>query len=329
MHAPLLYLSAAEVRRALPMSDAIDAMREAFLQLDKGSVTMPPRGRMDIPEHNGTLLLMPCQEGHSSRMSVKLVSLFTDNHKRNLPLIHSTVILSDAESGLPLAILDGASLTAIRTAAVCGLATRHLALPDAATAAIFGAGIQARSQLEALCTVRPIQQARVFDIEPAATAAFAREMRDKLEIDIQPAESARQALEDARIVCTATTASEAVFQDTDLAPGTHINAVGSYKPHVVEIPTATVSRARVVVDQRAAALEEAGDLLTPIRKGVITADHIRADLAEVVTGKVEGRTDAEQISLFKSVGLAVQDLYAAIRTVENARRQQLGIQLPR
>jgi ornithine cyclodeaminase/alanine dehydrogenase-like protein (mu-crystallin family) len=329
MNVPLLYLSAAEVRRALPMSDAIDAMRVAFLRLDEGHVTMPPRGRMDIPEHDGTLLLMPCQERQSGQMSVKLVSLFTNNRERDLPLIHATVILSDAESGLPLAIMDGAALTAIRTAAVCGLATRYLALPDAKTAAIFGAGMQARSQLEALHAARPIEEARVFDIEAAAAAAFAREMSEKLGIDVRPAESSRQALANAQIVCTATTASEAVFQDAELLPGTHINAIGSYKPHVVEIPAATVCRARVVVDQRSAALEEAGDLLNPIQQGMITADHIRAELAEVVTGKLAGRTDDDQITLFKSVGLAVQDLYAAARTVENARRQQLGIQLPR
>jgi ornithine cyclodeaminase/alanine dehydrogenase-like protein (mu-crystallin family) len=311
------------------MPDAIEAMREAFFQLTSGHVVMPPRGAVDFPEQNGTLLLMPCAGGRNGRFTVKLVSLFTDNHERDLPLIHSLLVLSDATTGMPLAICDGAVITAIRTAAASGLATQHLALPNAQCAAIFGAGVQARTQLEAVCAVRPIERARVYDVHREAAELFATQMSELLGIEVQPAESPAEALESAHVVCTVTTSGSAVFRDGQLAPGTHINAVGSYKPHVVEIPPETVRRADVVVDQREAALEEAGDLLTPIREGIITPDHIRAELGELLTGRASGRRDDEQITLFKSVGLAVQDLFAVQRALENARRLGLGRTLPR
>ncbi len=326
---PLLYLNSEEVRRALPMPDAIIAMKEVFIQLSKGQVMVPSRQHIDIPDEKGTALIMACHSGVDKLFSVKFITLFDNNRNLGLPLIQAMVILSDAISGIPLAIMDGGALTAIRTGAASGAATDMLARPDAHLAVIFGAGVQARTQLEAVCSVRPIRQARVFDPNPAQADRFAEEMANRLRLPIERASSPAQALTGADVVCTATPSPIPVFQDCELPPGTHINAVGSYKPQVSEIPPDTVCRARVVVDHRTSALEEAGDLLIPLKQRRIDESHFSTELGEVLTGRAPGRQNQEEVTLFKSVGVSIQDLCAARRVLENARSRNLGIELPR
>lgn len=321
--AALLYLSHADVRRALPMADAIEAVQAAFRQLSEGRVTMPARSSMEIPEANGVVLLMPCYAAGTQRVSLKLLTQFADNGRLGLPLIQAVVLLAEAVNGRLLAMVDGSAITALRTGAASGVATRWLASPNADTAAIFGAGVQARTQLEAVCTVRQIKQARVFDCGRTLAEAFAEDMSARLGIPVLATPSAAEALAGAQIVCTATTSPTPVFEDRDLAAGVHINAVGSWRPRTAEIPPDTICRARVFVDHRVAALEEAGDLLIPLQEGRITAEHIRAELGDLIANRVAGRQTRDEITLFKSVGLAVQDLFAAARAVENAR--QLGI----
>jgi len=325
--AALLYLSPADVRRALPMADAIEATQAAFRQLADGRVTMPARSRVEIPEANGVVLLMPCYAAGTHRVSVKLLTQFADNDRLGLPLIQAVVVLADAVNGRLLAIMDGSAITALRTGAAAGVATRLLASPSADTAAIFGAGVQARTQLEAVCTVRPIKQVRVFDCRRAPAEAFAQDMSARLGIPVLAASSAAEALAGARIVCTATTSTTPVFEDRDLAAGAHINAVGSWRPRTAEVPPDTICRARVFVDHRAAALEEAGDLLMPLQEGRITAEHICAELGDLIANRVVGRQTSDGITLFKSVGLAVQDLFAAARALENARHLGIGTAL--
>lgn len=326
---PLLYLSAAEVRRALPMPEAIEAMREAFVQLSNRQVAMPTRLRLDVPEHHGLLLLMPCHAASTQRLSLKVVIQYSDNRALGLPLIQALVLVADAANGQPLAIMDGATVTALRTGAASGLATDLLARPDADVAAIFGSGVQARTQLEAACVVRPIRQAWVFDQDPACAEAFAADMTARLGLPVARAETPAQAMRDALVICAATTARTPVFHDGDLRPGAHINGVGSWKPEVAEIPADTVRRARIVVDHRESAHEEAGDLLMPLAQGLIRPEHLQAELGDVLAGRVPGRQDADEITLFKSVGVAVQDLFAAERALRNARRLGIGIELPR
>ena len=210
-----------------------------------------------------------------------------------------------------------------------GAATETLARPDAAVAAVFGAGVQARAQLEAVCCARHIGRARVYDVNAAGADQFAEEMSRKLNLPVERAVNSAQALEGASVVCTATTSATPVFQDHELAPGAHVNAVGAYKPNVTEIPSATVCRAHVVVDHRPSALEEAGDLLVPLKQGLIQERHFSTELGEVLAGRSPGRRNATEITLFKSVGVAIQDLCAAARAFENARRFNLGIELPR
>jgi len=323
----LLYLSAADLRRALPMRAAIDAMRDAFGQLSRGDVTLPTRLRLDARAEHGAALIMPCHSSAEKMFSLKMVTVFDDNPQRGLPLVQATVLLTDGATGTPLAVVDGASLTAIRTGAASGLATDLLARADAATAAVIGTGVQARTQLEAICCVRPIRLAWVYSRNAESAERFAAEMSQQLGLTVKRAGSPSAAIQDADIVCTATGSTTPVFEDRDLPPGAHVNAIGSYRPDMIEIPSATVRRARVVVDHRAAALEEAGDLLAPYREGLIAESHFSTELGDLVLGRSAGRTSAADITLFKSVGVAIQDLCAARRALENARRLGVGMVL--
>jgi ornithine cyclodeaminase/alanine dehydrogenase-like protein (mu-crystallin family) len=325
MNSPqLLFLSAADIRRALPMKAAVNAMKSAFASLSAGEALVPLRSHVEMPEHHGILLLMPCYLPSAKALSLKAITLFDGNTARGLPRIQALVTLYDGATGQPLAVMDGAVLTALRTGAASGAATDLLARREAATAAILGAGVQARTQLEGICAVRPIRSVRVFDAVAGAAEAYAREMSAALGIEVVAAASAREAVGEADIVCAASTSRTPVFADTDLKPGTHLNAVGSYQPAVQETPTETVLRARVVVDHRESALAETGDLIIPIQQGRFSADRITAELGEIISGAKPGRADDQEITLFNSVGVAIQDLVAAQCVLANAQKQALG-----
>jgi len=324
----MLVLNAAEVRQALPMETAIEAMKQAFAALSDGRAEVPPRIHLPVRPHDGVSLVMPAlvQDAQGDAMTVKVVSLFDGNPRRGLPRIQAAVLVLEADTGRPTALLEGATLTAIRTGAASGAATDLLARPDCKTAAIFGVGVQARTQLEAVCTVRSIETVWVYDPIASGVEAFFTVVAGQgpIPADVRPASTPQQAVAEADIICTATTSQVPVFAHADLKPGVHINAIGSYQPDVREIPPETVVDALVVTDSRELALNEAGDLIQPIRNGLIDADHIHADLGELVLGRKPGRTDAEQITLFKSVGVAVQDAIAARAAVAQAERLKLG-----
>jgi ornithine cyclodeaminase/alanine dehydrogenase-like protein (mu-crystallin family) len=324
----LRILSGPDVVKALPMKDAVEAMKDAFRSLSTGQAVAPQRIHIHTREPAGDALFMPSYLPGEHRMGVKVVTLFEKNREKGLPLIQALMVLLDGTCGRPLAVLDGAALTAIRTGAASGAATDLLARPDAAKVAVFGAGAQGRTQLEAVCAVRAIQEAKVFDMDQALAATFAREMGESLAIPVEVAASPGEALDRADVVCTATTSKGPVFSDSDIEPGAHINAVGSYKPDRREIPSKTVKRSRVVVDHRPAAMEEAGDLIMPMKDGLINEKHIHAELGEIVAGKKKGRETEAEITFFKSVGNAIQDLAAAQKTLANAERMNLGILAP-
>ena len=326
----MLILNASDVRRALPMPLAIDAMKEAFAAFSGGRALVPHRTHLAIAPHAGTTLIMPgfidAADPAQQALAVKVVSVFDRNPEQGLARIQAAVLVIDPETGQPTALLEGATLTAIRTAAASGAATDLLARRDCRVLAILGAGVQARTHLAAICAVQPIKEVRIYSPAPDQIAAMIGEVsrNESLTARLVAAPSARAALHGADIVCTTTTSKEPVFDDADIAAGTHINAVGSYTPDAREGPGKTVARAMVFVDSRSAASEEAGDLIQPLLAGLIDQDHIRAELGEVVLGCALGRTDDRQITLFKSVGLAVQDAAAAARAVANARRLHLG-----
>ncbi len=317
-------LSQDDLKQALPMAEAITVMKEAFTILSTGSVLMPERTHIDIPTHQGTALFMPSYADHFGKIGLKSVNIYPNNPRHGLPCIQGMVCLLDGKTGTPQALLNGTYLTALRTGAASGLATDLMARPEADRVALFGAGIQARSQLEAVCAVRSVQQVRVFDLVTEAAAVFAEDMSHKLDVEVLVAESPQDAVRSADIICTVTVSTVPVFDHSDLRPGVHINAVGSYQPHVQEIPTDTVLQSRLVVDQRSAALHETGDLIIPIQKGLMEPTHIQADIGEIVTGQIQGRTSESEITLFKSVGVAIQDLAAATRALETAEAKNLG-----
>lgn len=319
----LRLFSAADVRAALPMSEAIAGMKQAFAQLSDGRADAPLRTHLGITPDDSTLV-MPAYVPDNHALAIKIVSVFGSNSARHLPLIHALVLALDDATGRPLALMEGGALTAIRTGAASGAATDVLARADARVAAVFGSGVQARTQLEAICTVRPIEEVRVFSLVGAE--AFIEDMagRGPVPAAIHLSTSAAEAVHGADIICTATTARTPVFDGADLKPGAHLNAIGAFTPQMQEIDPTTVQRATVVVDSRAAALEEAGDLILPLEAGLISAEHIYAELGEILLGRLPGRTSPEQITFFKSVGIAVQDAVAAQLVLQNGAALGLG-----
>ncbi len=324
----MLVLTAEDVRQALPMREAIEAVKRAYAAVSDGRVEMPLRSRLPVAPHDALSLFMPAyaRSDQGEALAVKVVSLFPQNPARGLAYIQAAVLVLEPDTGRALALLEGGSLTAIRTGAAGGAGADVLARGDSKVAAIFGAGVQGRTQLEAACCVRPIQRAWIYDADTRRAAAFAAEMAGRAPIprDLRVADSPAQALHDADIVCTATTARTPVFSDSDLKSGVHISAVGSYTPDMQEIPAETVKRSLVVVDARSAALAESGDLIQPIQAGIFGADHVHAELGEIVLGRKSGRSSPTQITYFKSVGIAAQDVMAAQLAVDNARRLGLG-----
>lgn len=320
----LRILSGQQVRQAVTMNDVIDAMHEAFVELSAGRAEMPIRAQISIDKPQGTALFMPSYMSPAKMIGVKTVTLFEDNRKNNIPYIQGMVCLLDGTNGAPRAVLDGMTITAIRTGAVSGLATRLLSREDAKTCGVFGAGVQGRTQLEAVCAVRNITKVYIYDMFTESSRKFAKEMGESLGVEIVVAATQQEAVQDADVICCATISETPVFRDSDLPDGVHINAVGSYKPHVQEVPEEMVLRSRLYVDHRESALEETGDLIIPIRNGSMTEQHIVAEIGQVAAGEAPGRVSDDEITFFKSVGVAVQDLAAATAALRKAEEQGIG-----
>lgn len=329
----MLILTAEDVKKALPMQETIEAMKHAYASLSDGKADVPLRTRLSIPSQQAVSLFMPAyvQAEGGDALAVKVVSLFPGNpeRERRLAFIQAAVLVLDAETGRVVALLEGSSLTAIRTGAGSGAAIDLLARPDSKVVAVFGAGAQGRTQLEAACSVRKIESAWVFDAFVGRAEAFVREMAGKGPIpgDLRVASDPGQAVSEADIVCTATTSNTPVFADADLKSGAHVSAIGSYTPEMQEVPAETVARALVVVDSRSATLAETGDLLRPMQAGLFGKEHIHAELGEILLGRKTGRGSPDQITYFKSVGVAVQDAMAAQLALQNARGQRLGVKV--
>ncbi|NLF10892.1 MAG: hypothetical protein GX597_03805 [Anaerolineaceae bacterium] len=326
----LRVLSGDDVRRAITMAEAIQAVKEAYIQLSAGQAIVPLRTSVPVEGRGGVTLFMPAYLAKSDAMGAKIVSVFPGNLAQGLPTIHAMVIVVNAETGQPNAIMDGTYLTALRTGAASGVATDLLARPDARVVAIMGAGAQGRTQLEAVCAVRPIEKVWVLDANPEAAALYVEDMRRRgrpIPEAFSIAASSSEALRDADVICTATTSTRPVFADAELKPGAHINGIGAYTPEMQEVPAETVARSRVVVDSRSATLAEAGDLIIPIQQGMMTADDIHGEIGEVAAGLIPGRQSAEEITFFKSVGVAVQDVAVAGAILRRAAELGLGIEV--
>ncbi len=327
----MLILNSSQVRQALPAADAVRAMQQAFLAISAGQITMPVRTHLDFADRQGTTLVMPACVRVEDResLAIKVVSVFANNPQRGLPRILAVVNVFDPQTGQPIAILEGTTLTEIRTAAASAAATEALARPCSDTMAVIGAGVQARSHIEAICCVRPIRKIHVSSRTRDSAERLVNEIRVNYpDQQFEVFDNADDAITAADIVCTVSTSSQPLFQPASIQPGTHINAVGSYQPHVVEIPGQVVRQARVFVDHRQSALDEAGDLIQPLEAGLISADHILGEIGQVIGGSLDGRTDESQITLFKSVGNAVEDCLAASGAIQGAQQRGLGTEIP-
>ena len=322
-------LAAEDVRRALPMADAIAGMKEAFGRLAAGEADVPLRSRVQVPRRGATALFMPAYLAGSDDLALKVVSVFPGNPALGLPMLHAAVLVLAADTGRLLALLEGAALTAIRTGAASGAATDLLARPDARTVAIIGSGAQARTQLAAVCTVRDIHAVTVFSPTAGHAAAFAAAMAGKgpIPAQVRPVSDPDEAVAGADIVCAATTSTTPVFDGRRLRPGTHVNGVGSFTPAMCEIDLVTIQRARVVVDQREAMAAEAGELIHALQTGALTAGAVTT-LGEIINGHAPARQSADEITFFKSVGVAVQDLVAARIALAHAQAADLGRTVP-
>jgi len=313
-----------EVRSALPMEKAIKAMRAAFGLLSRNKVKMPERSLIKINEYDATSLIMPVYAEHFEHISIKVINAFNQNPGKGLDRVHGLLLLFDGRSGKPVAMFEGRAITSIRTGAASGLATDLMARDDVVTAAIIGAGVQGKAQLEAISLVRSIRKAYVYDLDTVTAERFADEMSRLLNLDVAVSSSAADAVSCADVICTATVSRTPVFMDRNVATGTHINAIGSFKPDHQEISEETLLRSRLVVDHRLSVLSETGDLIIPMGKGVFKETDIWAELGDLVLGHKIGRENDHQVTLFKSVGSAIQDLAAATAAFKIAETNDIG-----
>jgi ornithine cyclodeaminase/alanine dehydrogenase-like protein (mu-crystallin family) len=323
----MLVLNRVHIEKLLDLDRLIDALASAMADLSAGRASVPPRIAAFVPEHDGLLGAMPGYVPSLGVLMSKLVTLFPGNAGTPLPTHQAVIVTFDPRTGQPIALLDGTAITAIRTGAGSALSARLLAREDAATLAIVGTGVQARSHLRAMLRVRPIKEIRIAGRNPAHAAALVAEMAPGLDAEVRAMPSYSAALEGADIVCATTHAGEPVVRREWLTPGVHVTSVG-YHPTGCEIDAATVADARVVVESRAAALAPlpagSNDLLLPIRDGVITAEHVYAEIGELVAGTKPARLSTEDITLYKSVGVAVQDAAAAALVVAAAADRGIG-----
>jgi ornithine cyclodeaminase len=321
----ILILNHAEVQNLLPMAACVEVMAEALTALAKGQVHQPLRMVVRPPDAAGLMGLMPVyMSGERAAYGLKAICVFPGNSAKGKDAHQGGVMLFSAETGELLALMSASAITEIRTAAVSGVATRLLARETAGDLAIIGTGVQARSHLAAMASVRPIRRVRVASRKPEHAQKFAEEMGARFALPIEPVESVEAAVAGADLIVTATTAFEPILRREWLSPGVHLNVVGSSIPTTREVDTVTMAAACLFVDRRESTLNEAGDYLFAMREGAIGPEHIRAEIGELLIGASPGRTAPEEITLFKSLGLAVEDLAAAEYVYRQAQARQVG-----
>ncbi|MDD5361824.1 MAG: ornithine cyclodeaminase family protein [Ignavibacteria bacterium] len=321
-----LILNRSDVISVLDMKDCMNVVEKAFAELANGTAVLPLRTGIKPPD--GISLYMPAYLKEMGALACKVVTVYKDNPaKYNMPTTIGKVLLQDINKGDVICIMDGGYLTAVRTGAASGVATKYLARDESnQTAGIFGAGVQAKMQLWAVATARDLKHATVYDISDEAMDKFITEMSGKLNIEIKKAKSAADVIK-ADIICTASSSAEPLFDGKLIKEGTHINGIGSHSPGARELDTEIIKRSMFVGDSREACFSEAGDIMIPLKEGAITEDHFYAELGEIITGKKKGRTDGKTITLFKSNGLAIQDVAAAKVVYESAIAKGIGVEV--
>ena len=322
-----LILSQKILKQLLTMGDVIDAVEQGFKEHKTGTCTVPVRMSVGIQDHGGMFLFMPVYVERRKAFGTKVVSIFPGNLSRGLSTIQAAYMLNDPTTGEFLALMDGVFLTAIRTGAASAVATKYLARKDASVLGMIGSGGQALFQAEGVCAVRPIERIIVYDTAVENAMRFVVQTTRSLGVPVQRVESPREVVIQSDVLVTVTTSKEPIFDGRDLRPGTHINAVGAYTSEMRELDDVTVTRARIVVDTYEGCMAEAGDLLIPMREGKLTKDRIRADLGEVILGHRPGRVEDDDVTLFESVGFALEDVVTAHLAYQLAQEQGLGLRV--
>ncbi|HWE64128.1 MAG TPA: ornithine cyclodeaminase family protein [Chloroflexota bacterium] len=320
----VLVVGAQEVAALLPVAACIPLMEETLRLLATGDAVLPLRQVMWQPDRTGVLALMPAYLGTPQAIGAKVITVFPANQHTVYDSHQGCILLFECEHGRLLAMVDAGSVTAIRTAAVSAVATKYLARSDASDLAILGSGTQAAMHLEALLAVRPIARVRVWSRTPDHARRFVERAAKQHALTISAMENAQEAVQGAQIICTTTAAREPILQGAWLSPGAHINAIGASTPGFRELDSSAVAQSSLFVDRRESAINEADDVRIPKQEGMIDDGHIRGELGAVVLGRVAGRTGADQITIFKSLGLAVEDLAAAHAVYTQASAQGLG-----
>jgi len=310
---PLTIINAEETRQLLPMSECIDVMESAMIAASSGSMLIPPRIIFTLQDNSGFFAVMPGASQEMKAYGAKVVSYHPSNSAKGLPAIQGFVTVFDHESGQPQAIIDGGVITDVRTAAASGLATRLLARPDAKTCGIFGAGALADVHIEAMCSVRPVEECLIWARRPEQASALAEKHAHRTGVRVRPT------------ICTTTASPNPVLEGRWVRPGAHINLVGAHNISARETDTDLIIKSIIYVDLLESTLNEGGDIMIPVQEGAISEDHIIGEIGQLLQGDIPGRRDAEQITAYNSLGITSQDLYAAQYVLEKSRALGLGV----
>ena len=323
----MLVLSEREVQSLIDIEELIRALEQAHIQFATGKAVMPVRQVVPLAEIKGRITSMPAYLSEDKALGMKVVTYFQENPKQGLPAILAAISLYSTETGKIVAIMDGGYITAIRTACVSAVATKILANPQTPILGILGAGVQAKAHIRALCKVRRISKIKVYSPSGKSAQKVKEELEMEVGVKIEAVGNAEEAVREADLLVTVTTAKEPILKADWLKSGVHINAVGSHRPDLREIDGATLKRSKVFVDSREAIMAECGDILLAIKEGAIKENHISAEIGEVLAGKKPGRAGANEITLYKSVGIAIQDVATAQLVFQKAIERKVGVEV--
>ena len=311
-----LFINKEKIASLLPMNECIEVMEKMFLSLAAGECLQPLRNIMRLPHGKGVLGMMPGYAGQLDVMGIKVITVFHANSEAGLPSHQGVVMLFDAKTGQPLMLFDALEITAIRTAAASAVATKLLSKKDASTLAIIGSGEQAKRHIEAILHVRKIKQINIWSRKEENAKKLSEEISGQYHVPITVFNDTKEAVAHADIICTVTSSKEPLLKGDWIAAGAHINAVGSSTPMARELDTAAIVRSKLFTDCYESILNEAGDLLIPEKEGAVTDDHVKAEIGEVLSGTKKGRESNEEITVFKSLGIAAEDIFSAFHIYE-------------
>ena len=320
----MLLLSETDVQSLIDIEELISTLEQAQIQYSTGKAVMPVRLVVPLPQIQGRITSMPGFLDEDKALGMKVVTYFQENPKHNLPTILATIMLFSAETGKMIAVMDGSYITGIRTACASAVATKALANADTPVLGILGAGVQARSHIQALTRVRKIERIKIYSPSGVSASAIKKDLAPAMKIAIEVAETAEDAVRDADLLVTGSTSTKPIIKSEWLKAGVHINAVGSHRPDHREIDGATIARAKVIVDSRAAIMAECGDILLAIKEKTISENHIHGEIGEVLAGIKAGRSGAAEVTLYKSVGIAIQDVATASLVYRKALERGVG-----